>query len=56
LPESSAALSASSTRSGPRATFRIRTPSFILENASASSQFSVSGALGRWRVMKSALA
>ena len=56
LPESSAASSASSTISGPRATLRIRTPSRILEKASASSQPSVSGVFGRCSVMKSACA
>ena len=56
LPESSAALRSSSTTSGPRATLRIRTPSFIFAKASASSQFSVSGVLGRCTVMKSASA
>ena len=38
----------------PRATLRTRTPSRILANASALSQPSVSGVLGRWIVMKSA--
>ena len=47
LPESMAAFRSSSTTSGPRATLRIRTPSFIFANASASSQSSVSGVLGR---------
>jgi hypothetical protein len=33
-----------------------RTPPFIFANASASSQFSVSGVFGRWIVMMSASA
>jgi len=56
LPLSSAACSAASSISGPRATFSTRTPSRIFAKASASSQFSVSGVLGRWTVMKSACA
>jgi hypothetical protein len=54
LPESSAAFSASSTTSSPRAQLITRTPSFICAKASASSQPRVSGVLGRWTVMKSA--
>ena len=54
--ESSAAWRSSSTISGPRATLRTRTPSFIFANASALSQPSVSGVFGRWIVMKSASA
>ena len=42
--------------SGPRATLRMRTPSFIFAKVSALSQPSVSGVLGRWIVMKSAVA
>ena len=56
LPESIASRRASSTSSLPRATFTMRTPSFIFAKVSASSQFSVSGVTGRWIVMKSACA
>ena len=56
LPESSASLSAASSISPPRATLRMRTPSRICANASAFSQFCVSGVFGRWIVMKSACA
>ena len=56
LPESSAACRSASTISGPRATLRIRTPSFIFAKASAFSQPSVSVFFGRCTVMKSAAA
>ncbi len=56
LPESRAASRSSSTISGPRATLSTRTPSLHLASASASSQPSVSGVLGRCRVRKSAWA
>ncbi len=47
LPESSASLSAASSISPPRATFRTRTPSRIFANASASRKPSVSGVFGQ---------
>jgi hypothetical protein len=56
LPDATASASAWSSSSGPRAQLITRTPSFIFAKASASSQFSVSGVLGRWIVMMSASA
>ncbi len=54
LPDSSAAISAGSSTSSPRAAFTMRTPSFIRPIAAASIAPRVSSFSGRWSVMKSA--
>ena len=56
MPASSAAFSAASSISSPRAQLITRTPSRIAANASASRNPRVSAVLGRWTVTKSACA
>ena len=56
LPDSSAAISAASSTSSPRAALTIRTPSRICAIAAASIEPRVSSVSGRWSVRKSARA
>ncbi len=56
FPERSAASSASSSSSGPRAALTTRTPGRIASNAAAPTEPRVSAVSGRCRVRKSAAA